>query len=1050
MGDNSIVGVVADASTNLCVYDSIPSTGSNTWIIDTGASDQMTYDAKFFDELSSNTRDPYITSANGLPSPITGEGTISLIPTLSLSRALLVPNIHCSLLSVDRGLYYLTLPSAPVRGHVVNTVQSCSVKDKQQIWLWHRHLGHPSFGYLKHLFPSLFRYCDKSSFKCETCILAKSHRTVFPLSDNKAAKPFDLVHSNVWGPARVTSNKFRWFVTLIDNCTRLTWVFLLKNKHDVASILPEFCTMVSTQFNAQGKVFQTDNGGEYVNNTLASFFRAQGIIHQTTTSFTPQQNGVSERKNRQLLEVARSLMLDISVPHHLWGYAVLSAAYLINRTPSRVLDFKTPYDVFGDHVSPVSISKLPPKVFGCVAYVHVYSHQRSKLDPCALRCVFIGYSSTQKGYKCYHPPTQKGHVTLDVNFHEEVPYYVSPSSPIQGESGSELESLGLENDVFEDAALGKETTCRTEASDRSPISEDETCGPYEETTDRPLELDQSPISGDEAGALGVTEGSDQSPVSENNDSDSCMDEFDVIPSSALPLPQSTRDSESSEVISNDLPVSTYQLPPRTTRGKPKVQYSPDIHAKSKYPISHFVSTHHLSKSYASYLCQLSSVCVPTKLQDALSNPKWMDAMNVEMDALNKNKTWDLVPLSRGKTAVGCRWVFTLKHKADGSIDRYKARLVAKGYTQTYGVDYLETFAPVATLNTVRVLLSLAANRDWPLLQFDVKNAFLHGDLKEEIYMDLPPGIPVTSKEGVVCKLRKSLYGLKQSLRAWFARFAASMKKFGYVQSNSDHTLSLKRHKETGMLDCKPIDTPSEHNHKLGLYPDQVPADKERYQRLVGKLIYLSHTRPDIAYAVSVVSQFMHSLSEYHMGAVMRILRYLKVTPGKGLMFCNYGHTDVEGYTDADWAGSVTDKRSTFGYFTFVGGNLVTWRSKKQKVVSRSNAEAEYRGMAQGVCELLWLRRLLRDLGFGPLKPMDLYCDNKAAIAIAHNPVQHDRTKHVEVDRHFVKEKLDVEIISFPFISSEYQLADVLTKAVSTTVFLNSLDKLGMRDIIAPT
>ncbi|CAL8996899.1 unnamed protein product [Prunus brigantina] len=244
--------------------------------------------------------------------------------------------------------------------------------------------------------------------------------------------------------------------------------------------------MVSTQFHARVKVFRTDNGGEYVNNTLASFFRAQCIIHQTTTSFTPQPNSVSERKNCQLLEVARSLMLDMSVPHHLWGHAVLYAAYLINRTPSRVLDFKTPHDVFGDHISPVLVSKLPPKVFGCVAYVHVYFHQRSKLDPCALRCIFIGYSSTQKDYKCYHLSTQK--------------------------------SLGLENDVFEDIALRQETTCRTEASGQSPIYEDETCGPYEEMTDRLLELNWSPMFGDEAGALsdemtGHTKASDQSPVS---------------------------------------------------------------------------------------------------------------------------------------------------------------------------------------------------------------------------------------------------------------------------------------------------------------------------------------------------------------------------------------------------------------------------------------------------------------------------------------------------------------------------------------------------------
>lgn len=325
----------------------------------------------------------------------------------------------------------------------------------------------------------------------------------------------------------------------------------------------------------------------------------------------------------------------------------------------------------------------------------------------------------------------------------------------------------------------------------------------------------------------------------------------------------------------------------------------------------------------------------------------------------------------------------MKYKADGTIERFKARLVAKGYTQTYGIDYTETFAPVAKINTVRVLLSLAANFDWPLQQFDVKNAFLHGELSEEVYMDLPPGCMVTERQRQkVCKLKKSLYGLKQSPRAWFGRFTKSMTTFGYKQSNSDHTLFLKKlhgkitalivyvddmivtgnnpeemkalkeylskefemkdlgplkyflgievsrsskgiflsqrkyaadllH-ETGMSACQPpVDTPMEEGLKLCIETSQVPVDKGRYQRLVGRLLYLAHTRPDIAYALSIVSQFMHNPGEQHMNAVMRILRYLKTAPGKGILFSkNTNKQHIEVYTDADWAGAVDDRRST--------------------------------------------------------------------------------------------------------------------------------------------
>ncbi|CAL2257036.1 unnamed protein product [Prunus armeniaca] len=285
--------------------------------------------------------------------------------------------------------------------------------------------------------------------------------------------------------------------------------------------------------------------------------------------------------------------------------------------------------------------------------------------------------------------------------------------------------------------------------------------------------------------------------------------------------------------------------------------------------------------------------------------------------------------------VGCRWVFTVKYNVDGTVERYKARLVAKRFTQTYGVDYHDTFAHVAKMNTVRVLLSLTVNLDWTLGQFDVKNAFLHGELEEEeVYMSFPPGYRVIGETGNVCKLKKALYGLKQSPQAWFGRFTIAMKKFGYRQANTDHTLFIKHRAgvevtrskhglflsqrkyvmdllvDTGMLDCKPTDTPIVENHKLGVYVDQVSTNRERYQRLVGRLIDLSLTRPDIAYAVSVASQFIHSPSKDHMAAMMRILSYLKSAPGRGLLFKKNGHLDLEGYTDTNYAGNITDRRST--------------------------------------------------------------------------------------------------------------------------------------------
>ncbi|KAH9752394.1 retrovirus-related pol polyprotein from transposon RE1 [Citrus sinensis] len=752
----------------------------------------------------------------------------------------------------------------------------------------------------------------------------------------------------------------------------------------------------------QIRVLHTDNGGEYMSTAIQQFLKSQGSVHQTTCVGTPQQNGVAERKNRHLLEVVRASLIQAHMPLSYWGEALASAAYLINRTPSSSLGFQTPFQVLNDAIMSPNVPNLPPHVFGCVAFV--YLPQQDKLSPRALRCVFVGYALHQKGYRCYHPPSRKIYITMNVVFHEDIMYYLSESE-FQGEYNEEeihtLTYLPPEESQSSIEIVNLQDTGKANGDD----SQAEIC---------------------------------EDTFGEHNNSDTTAIE-----------------NESHEEIPNQ---SSAEDVPTTS------------------PIRRIL---------------------PQRQNRALKDPKWKVAMNDEMRSLQKNQTWELVDLPPGKKPVGCRWIYTIKYKADGSIERYKARLVAKGYTQTYGIDYTDTFAPVAKINTIRILLSLAVNLDWPVQQFDVKNAFLHGDLFEEIYMDLPPGCSGPERlNQKVCKLKKSLYGLKQSPRAWFGKFTKAMVRFGYNQSNSDHTLFIKKRQgkitalivyvddmvvtgndeeetealqkylsrefemndlgalkyflgievsrskgeiflsqrkyaldllyETGMTACQPIDTPIEEGLKFCITSDQVPVDKGRYQRLIGRLMYLSHTRPDLAYALSVTN------------------------PGKGILFSkNEDYNNIEVYTDADWAGSVSDRRSTSGYFTFVGGNLVTWRSKKQHVVARSSAEAEYRGMALGICEGLWISFILNDLGYPSQQPIQLYCDNKAARDIAHNPVQHDRTKHVEVDRFFIKEKLDEKILELPKIRSEDQLADILTKAISSRAFTKFLDKLGMQDIYAP-
>ena len=271
--------------------------------------------------------------------------------------------------------------------------------DPPDMWLWHRRLGHPSFEVLRKVFPNLANPSVTTKLHCDVCEIAKHHRVSYPSSENKSTLPFSIVHSDVWGPCRTTSIfGHRWFVTFIDEHTRHTWVYLMRDKSEVFSLFVTFYNMISNLFDTKIRILQSDQGREYVNNDFKKFFTEKGIIHHMSCVHTSPQNGLAKRKNRHLLNVTRSLLFTHNVPKNFWGDALLTAGYLINRLPSKFLNFQSPHEKLVSLFPSVRFfSNLPLKVFGCVAFVHNISENLGKLEPRATKCMFLGYSMSHKG-----------------------------------------------------------------------------------------------------------------------------------------------------------------------------------------------------------------------------------------------------------------------------------------------------------------------------------------------------------------------------------------------------------------------------------------------------------------------------------------------------------------------------------------------------------------------------------------------------------------------------------------------------------------------------
>ncbi|GJT23280.1 retrovirus-related pol polyprotein from transposon TNT 1-94 [Tanacetum coccineum] len=732
----------------------------------TGAYDHMTPHSDYLQTPVYLQFKPHINLPNGHTSVISQIGNAKLNNGLVLKNVLLVRDFKFSLLSVSKlaedakcfvtfysqfyviqdlvtrkvlglgkkrnGLYHLlNIPldqvDARLRKMVVSSLEDCSLfsslslnnKYAYSVFnntynLWHHRLGHISASQLKHISCIPKSILNDNDSSCLSCPMAKFTKLPYSLSQSHSNCAFELIHMDIWGPYRVaTYDKFKYFLTIVDDYSRATWTYLMVSKSDAFSMLKSFVKFVKTQFDAKIKTVRSDNALEFVKGSIGPYLVELGIEHQTSCVDRPQQNGRVERKHRHLLEVARALRFHAHLPLKFWGDCVLTAAYMINRYPSSVLKFKTPYELLLNEVP--TYDHL--RVFGCLAMASNPSRTTDKFAERGVPCLFIGYPLHQKGYKLYNLQTHSVFVSRDVVFYEHVfPFSASTMLPLM--HPLPFSNAGNNTTWFDDFVL---PTSTSEPQNIEPN--------HSHTVESPI-IDTEP------------ESSSSQPQTHNTATSSTVPQTTTTQTNA-PVRQSSRQSHPPSWLKDFV---TPTLP-------------------SHNPVANSVSVAPLHSQFQCFLTALlaQSHSTPTNFKEAVLDPEWCEAMNAELKALEQNGTWELTTLPQGKKAIGSHWIYKIKLKADGSLERKKARLVVQGNRQRKGVDYEETFAPVAKMVTVRALLAVAAMKGWDLCQMDVSNAFLHGDLYEEVYMKMmhmgiskgPQGLFVSQKKYTLDLLKEA-------------------------------------------------------------------------------------------------------------------------------------------------------------------------------------------------------------------------------------------------------------------------------------------------------
>ncbi|GJT81336.1 retrovirus-related pol polyprotein from transposon TNT 1-94 [Tanacetum coccineum] len=754
-------------------------------------------------------------------------------------------------------------------------------------------------------------------------------------------------------------------------------------------------------------------------------------------------------------------------------------------------------------------------IFGCTCYLTRDGENLDKMKEKGDPCILVGYSTQSKGYRVYNKRTRLIVESIHLRFDEI----------------KEMSETSVANDT---SGLIPQRQKASDYDNPDPAPELQNVSPSADTTvpsQQELDLLFGPLY-DEFFNDGTSRVNKSSSPTDNSAPQDTHPSTNIHPTSEPSTPTNVHAEENNDnqaEFTNPFCTPVHEHAESSSRniGNSNVHtFNQPQHSEYRWTKDHPLTQVRGNPSKPVQtrrqlatdpeMCMFAltvSIVEPKNIKEAMADSAWIEAMQEELHQFDRLQVWELVDKPFGKNVIKLKWLWKNKKDEDQTVIRNKARLVAKGYAQEEGIDFEESFAPVARLEAVRIFVAYAAHKSFPIYQMDVKTAFLNGPLKEEVYVAQPDGFVDPDHPDKVYRLRKALYGLKQAPRAWYDELSKFLISKGFTKGIIDPTLftikygedillvqiyvddiifgstnpkfskrfeklmhgrfemslmgemkfflglqihqsprgifinqakyTLEILKKHGMEKGQSIGTPMATKPKLDADLSGEPVDQTDYRSKIGSLMYLTSSRPDIVQAVCYCARYQARPTEKHLKEVKRIFRYLRGTIHMGLWYPKGSGFELTAFSDADHAGCVDTRKSTSGGTQFLGDKLVSWMSKKQDCTAMSSAEAEYVALSASCAQVMWMRTQLQDYGFNYNK-IPLYCDSQSAIAISCNPVQHSRTKHIHTRYHFIKEQVENGIIELYFVRTEYQLADMFTKALPEERFQYLVRRIGMR------